>query len=91
MTHLVDVLAVQLSNQLLDPGGVDLGTGSLEDSGNVFSLGGGLSTELGEEVGSNVLHSVVQVGLSVGLSLSCQVGRVELIRTCKGLVNQFKP
>ena len=62
MTDLVDVLALELGDELLNSARVDLGTGSLEDRGDVGSGGGGLSTELEEEVGGDVLHSVARLG-----------------------------
>jgi hypothetical protein len=58
-THLVDVLALELGDQLLDPARVDLGAGGLEDRGDVGSGGGGLATELEEEVSGDVLHFCV--------------------------------
>ena len=57
-TDLVDILALELGDELLNSARVDLGTGSLEDRGDVGSGRGGLSTELEEEVGGDVLHSV---------------------------------
>ncbi len=55
-THLVDVLAFQLGNQLFTPGFLDLDSTSFQKSGDVGDGGSGVSTEGEEEVGSDVLH-----------------------------------
>lgn len=55
-THLVDVLALELGNQLLSTLLLDLDATSLEEGGDVGSRRRGVSTELEEEVGGDVLH-----------------------------------
>ena len=55
-SYLVDVLALQLSEEGLETAGVGLNADGLEDSGDVLGRGRGVASELEEEVGSEVLH-----------------------------------
>lgn len=54
--YLVDVLALQLSEEGVETVGIGLNADGLEDSGDVLGRGGGVASELEEEVGSEVLH-----------------------------------
>lgn len=54
--HLVDVLALELGEELLETLVVRLNADRLENGLDVGSRGGGVAAEGEEEVGSEVLH-----------------------------------
>lgn len=55
-THLVDVLALELSDELVELGGVGLDANNLKEGLDVGGGGGGVATLLEEEVSGEVLH-----------------------------------
>jgi hypothetical protein len=57
-THLVDVLALELRDQLLQPGLIGLNTTSGEERLDVSGGWGGVTTEREEEIRGDVLHFV---------------------------------
>lgn len=54
--YLVDVLALELRDELLETGVIGLNTDGLKDSLDVGSGGGGVTTESEKKVGREVLH-----------------------------------
>jgi hypothetical protein len=86
-THLLDVLAFQFRDQLLDPGGVGFNTTGFQQRGDVGSGGRGVTTELEEKVGGDVLHSASGIAMSSKGS-DKQTG--DVLEMLKGLVNRFK-
>lgn len=55
-THLIDVLALKLRDELLEALVISLNTDGAEDLLDISSGRGGVPADLEEEVGSNVTH-----------------------------------
>ena len=63
-THLADVLALELRDELVEAVVIGLDASDIEELLDVRSRGGGVSTGLEEEVGSNVTHLILESALS---------------------------